>query len=143
MSDDNANNDPISSALGLTPLPKNTSIIKDMMNNAQSDSALKDFEMARTNIQIMIESGKDAINALTEVANASQAPRAYEVLAKLIDTTVNANKSLLEMQQKIRELSNIESSMNKDTNKTINNNVFVGSTAEMQKILKELREKDE
>jgi hypothetical protein len=143
MEDDenSANNDPISSALGLTPIQKNTTtIVNSIMNDSKNDTALKDFETARMNIQAVIENAKDAINELAEVATASQAPRAYEVLAKLIDTTVNANKSLLDMQKQIRELNNIESSMNKDTNKTINNNLFVGSTAEMQKILKEIKD---
>jgi hypothetical protein len=97
-----------------------------------------DFEHARANVLTMIESGKEAIATLSEIATSSQHPRAFEVLAKLIDTTLQANKDLMDLQTKIREISNIDSPINEQA-KTINNNLFVGSTAELQKIIQEMK----
>jgi hypothetical protein len=134
--DNNSNNDIISNSLDITPLQTNN-IVKNLEAEAHDDSAIKDFENARANIYTMVETAKDAINNLAQIADSSQQPRAYEVLAKLIDTTLTANKSLLDLQEKIRQIKDIESPHN-DKAKTINNNLFVGSTSELQKILKDM-----
>ena len=76
------------------------------------------------------------------VADSSQHPRAYEVLAKLMDTIIDANKDLLDLQTKIRDINTADTPLNEKA-KTINNNLFVGSTAELQKVLKELKNKDD
>lgn len=136
MSED-SNNDPIGNALGINPLQK-SDIVNNIISDAYDDSALKDFESARSSIHIMVETAQEAITNLSQIADTSQSPRAYEVLAKLIDSTVSANKSLLDLQEKIRQLKDIDSPHN-DKAKTINNNLFVGSTSELQKILKELK----
>lgn len=115
-------------------------IIKNLEIGAHDDSALKDFEKARADIAQVIETAKDSITTLAEVAEQSQHPRAYEVLAKLIDTTVSASKSLLDLQEKIRTIEGIESPRNEKAKSVTNNNLFVGSTAELQKLLKEMRE---
>ena len=143
MNDDNEDKkkDPISESLGINPLQKTTSSVRDIMEEAKNDSALKDFESARANIHNVIETAKDAIEKLAEIAEAGQQPRAYEVLSKLIDTTVAANKSLLEMQEKIRSLNNIENTGG-GSKKTINNNLFVGSTAELQKIIQNMKNQE-
>lgn len=137
MSDDTSNNDPISNSLNITPINK-SNVVKTIEAEAHDDSALKDFESARANIHTMVETATEAINNLAQIADSSQQPRAYEVLAKLIDSTVSANKSLLDLQEKIRQIKDIESPHN-DKAKTINNNLFVGSTTDLQKILKELK----
>ena len=90
------------------------------------------------NINVMIDTAKEAIENLSQIASSSQAPRAYEVLAKLIDTTVQANKDLIDLQAKMKEMKDIETPTN-PKGKTINNNLFVGSTAELQKVLQELK----
>lgn len=136
MSDD-ANNDPIGSSLGINPIQK-TEKVQEIISDAHNDSAIKDFETARANINIMIDTAKEAIDNLSQIASSSQAPRAYEVLAKLIDTTVQANKDLIDLQAKMKEMKDIETPTN-PKGKTINNNLFVGSTAELQKVLQELK----
>lgn len=137
MSDENANNDPLSSALGINPLQRTMESVTNIITEAQNDSALKDFETARANIHTMIDTAQEAISKLSQIADSSQHPRAFEVLAKLIDSTVSANRSLLELQEKIKDLKEIDSPIN---GKTINNNLFVGSTAELQKLIKDMKD---
>ena len=135
---DNANNDPLSNALGINPLQKTDGAVKNIVAKAHDDSALGDFETARANIHTMIMNAQDAIDKLAQIADSSQHPRAFEVLAKLIETGVQANKDLLDLQQKIREIKMADNPTNEKA-KTINNNLFVGSTAELQKMIKDMR----
>jgi hypothetical protein len=129
--------DPIGKALGLPPIVYEKQI-DEMLAKAHDDSAKNDFEAARANLYEVIQTGKEAIDKLTEIAGQSQHPRAFEVLAKLMDTVVNTNKELLELQSKIREIDAKDSPINEKA-QTINNNLFVGSTAELQKVLKDMK----
>ena len=133
--------DPIGKALGLQPIETKIDIIDKIIADGHDDSAKKDFETARANIHEIIEDGKEAMFKLAEIASSSQHPRAFEVYAKLMDSLVAANQKLLDMQSKIREIDAKNSATNQGA-KTINNNLFVGSTAELQKVLKEMK-KDE
>lgn len=137
MTDDN--NDPIGKSLGLTPVNKTTDIVNTIMQDAHNDSASSDFESARVNIHTMIDTAQDAIDKLSEIAAQSQHPRAFEVLAKLIDSTVKANESLLSIQTKIREIKQADEPISSKA-KTINNNLFVGSTSELQKMLRQIKD---
>ena len=76
------------------------------------------------------------------IASQSQHPRAFEVLAKLIDTNVAANEKLLQLQSKIREIDAADAPLSEKA-QTINNNLFVGSTAELQKMIQHMSKKDE
>jgi len=138
MSEEN-NEDPIGKALGLDPIEnKVESMVSSLLVNAHNDSAKTDFEAARANIHNMIENGNDAMHKLALIAESSQHPRAFEVLAKLMDTMLTANEKLLDLQTKIREIDAADSPINEKA-KTINNNLFVGSTAELQKVLQDLK----
>lgn len=138
MNEEN-NDDPIGKALGLGPIEnKVDSIVSNLIADAHNDSAKTDFEAARANIHNLIENGNDAMHKLALIAESSQHPRAFEVLAKLMDTMLNANEKLLTLQSKIREIDASDSPINEKA-KTINNNLFVGSTAELQKVLKDMK----
>ena len=93
-----------------------------------------DAEFARTNIRDLISKGNNAVDNLLLVANASEHPRAYEVAAGLIKNLADLNKDLLEIQKRKRDLSPQESSSAKNIN--VDKAVFVGSTAELVKLLK-------
>ena len=134
---DNANNDPIGKALGVSPMTISTTI-SNMVAEAHNDSAKVDFETARANILTMIENGQDAMEKLTQIATASQHPRAFEVLAKMMETMLQANKDLMGLQKDIRELDSADNPTNSQA-KTINNNLFVGSTAELQKMIENVK----
>lgn len=132
-----ANNDPIGKALNLAPI-STSSPVKQIMANALSDSAKSDFEIARTNLHTAINTGVDALSTLSEIAEQSQHPRAFEVLAKLIDSISTASRDLLELQQSIRNIDAADAPTVR--NGSITNNLFVGSTAELQKVLKQIRD---
>lgn len=131
-----ANNDPLGQALNLAPLP--TDPVKSIVAKAHDDSAKNDFEMARSNIHEVIQNGTYAIEKLSQIADSSQHPRAFEVLAKLMDTMLQANKDLLELQKQIRDIDAADSPTNEEA-KTVTNNLFVGSTAELQKVIENVR----
>ena len=135
---ENSNNDPISKALNMVPLQ--SSAVKTLEMNAHDDSASKDFEYARSNLYTTIEVGTHALEKLSQIADQSQHPRAFEVMSTLMKTLVDANKDLLTLQEKIRDIKDADTPQN-EKGKTINNNLFVGSTAELQKVIQDLNKK--
>jgi hypothetical protein len=132
----NANNDPISKALNLTPIVK-PDPVQAMLSNALNDSATSDFELARTNLHEVINTGLESLQKLSMIAEQSQHPRAFEVIAKLIDSITTASKDLLELQKSVREIQGADRPA---TGGSVTNNLFVGSTAELQKVLKQIRD---
>jgi Terminase DNA packaging enzyme len=115
------NKDIISQSLDLTPLT---------VENKVSSSTDDDFEYARENLLGIIRKGQDALDGILDVASMSQHPRSFEVVATLINSLAAANKDLLELQKRKQELTGESSA------KTVHNNLFIGSTAELQKLLK-------
>lgn len=93
-----------------------------------------DYQYARENFYNVIEKGTEAIEDMLNIARSSEHPRAYEVLSTLMKTIIDANKDLVEMSKKKALEEKPEES------KTVtNNNLFVGSTAELQQLLKDMR----
>ena len=132
-----SNNDPIANALNLTPMKSDT-VVKSIVAGAHDNSAKTDFEMARSNIHEVIQNGTFAMEKLSQIADSSQHPRAFEVLAKLMDTMLQANKDLLELQKNIRDIDAKDTPTN-DEAKSVTNNLFVGSTADLQKVIENMR----
>lgn len=142
MSDDKkANNDPISQALNMIPMDNSRDNVLQLIEAAADESAKTDFSMARDNLHRLIQSGTVSLERLTEIAAQSQHPRAFEVLANMINTLVNANKELLELQTKIREINAADGKGPAGGPQVINNNLFVGSTQELLKTLKSINPK--
>jgi len=129
QNDDN----PIDRALNLGPLARDdySKAISTIVSTARNDSAKEDFTFARANIREVVENGNDAISKLAVIADQSQNPRAFEVLAKLMDSMVAANKQLLDIQQQIRTIEKADMPHNEEAKKN-NGSIFVGSTAELQ-----------
>ena len=94
-----------------------------------------DFRYTRENLYNLLERGQDAVEELLEIAKQSEHPRAFEVVGQLIGKLTETNKELMGLHKTKKELS-IEKSGG-DVN--VNNAVFVGSTAELQKLLKSKR----
>jgi hypothetical protein len=130
--------DPISAALNLTPMNSTENSVKSIIADAHNDSAKNDFEMARSNIHEVIQNGVFAMEKLSQIADSSQHPRAFEVLAKLMDTMLQANKDLMALQKNIREISASDAPTNENA-KTVTNNLFVGSTTELQKVIEDMK----
>lgn len=131
-------NERLDKELGITPITKINDTVANLMADAHNDSATIDFETARANVLNVIENLDDAMHKLAEIAHQSQHPRAYEVFAKLAETSLSANKDLMDLQRKIREIKSADEPMSGQA-KTINNNMFVGSTAELQKMIEGMK----
>ena len=97
------------------------------------DDIEKDYEYTRGNLYSIIEKGQEAINGILELAQESEMPRAYEVAGQLIKSVSDATDKLMDLQKKLKDVN--EEQQTKGPN-TVNNALFVGSTAELQKILK-------
>ena len=98
------------------------------------DDVETDYEFARKNLYDIIGKGNQALDYLLELAKASEHPRAFEVVGQLTKTLVDANNNLLDIQKKVKELSRESSPQN------VTNALFVGSTSDLQKLLKEKNE---
>lgn len=98
-----------------------------------SDVVETDSNYARENIKTLIDTGNKALNDLAYVANQSESPRAYEVLANMMKNLTEMNKDLLQLQKTKRELAP-QSEVAKGVN--IDKAVFVGSTTELLKMIK-------
>ena len=102
------------------------------------ENVIKDYDSARNNLYKLLNQGQDALYSALEIAKQSEHPRAFEVLAKLMDSMVIANEKLLELQKEIKEIDKANAPHNEQA-KSITNNLFVGSTAELQKVLKDMK----
>lgn len=98
-----------------------------------SEDIKRDYEYTRGNLYSIIEKGQEAIDGILELAQESEMPRAYEVAGQLIKNVADATDKLLTLQQKLKDVQE-----EKDTKgpTTVNNALFIGSTAELQKLLK-------
>ena len=101
---------------------------------SQSSDIQKDYDYTRGNLYSIIEKGQEAIDGILELAQESETPRAYEVAGQLIKNVADATDKLLTLQQKLKDVNE-----DKETKgpTTVNNALFVGSTAELQKLLKQ------
>ena len=100
----------------------------------------KDYEYTRGNLYSIIEKGQEALNGILELAQESEMPRAYEVAGQLIKNVADATDKLIDLQKKLKD---IEEEKPVRGPSTVNNALFVGSTAELQKLLKSgLKEED-
>ncbi len=97
------------------------------------DDITKDYEYTRGNLYSIIEKGQEAINGILELAQDSEMPRAYEVAGQLIKSVSDATDKLMDLQKKLKD---VEEETPQKGPSTVNNALFVGSTAELQKMLK-------
>ena len=137
--DNNDDDDPINNALNLGPLPPRSQAVSTIIAAAKNDSAKEDFTFARANIHEVIENGNDAIAKLAVIADQSQNPRAFEVLAKLMDSVVTASRQLLDLQKEIRTIEKADVPQDEEAKKHVTNNLFVGSTSELQKMIESMK----
>jgi hypothetical protein len=96
------------------------------------DDIEKDYEYTRGNLYSIIEKGQEAINGILEVAQDSDMPRAYEVAGQLIKSVSDATDKLMDLQKKLKDVNEEE----KRGPKNVTNALFVGSTADLAKLIK-------
>ena len=122
-------------------VPEKTKEIQKVEEAASSiQDVKKDYEYTRGNLYSIIEKGQEALNGILELAQESEMPRAYEVAGQLIKNVADATDKLIDLQKKLKD---IEEEKQVRGPSTVNNALFVGSTAELQKLLKSgLKEED-
>jgi len=136
--------DIIGESLGLDPMSKPAldGEIVEYDNSpkevkAEEDNSDNDYKYARENFYSVIETGTKALEQMLDVAQASEHPRAYEVVSTLMKTLIDANKDLVKMNEDRKKSKAPEE---QDHKSVTNNNLFVGSTSELQKMLKDLKD---
>lgn len=102
--------------------------------NPQDEDIKKDYEYTRANLYSLIEKGQEAINGIMELASETDQPRAYEVAGQLIKSVADTTDKLIDLQKKLKTM---EEDSKKATSVTNNNALFVGSTSELSKLLKQ------
>lgn len=132
--------DKIDDALELSPTeimkepekkPTRTSIKK---SKGDSPEIQKDYEYSRAQLYSLVEKGQEAVDGILEVAQESESARAYEVAGQLIKSTADIADKLMDLQKKVKDIEEVDT---KQTTQVTNNSLFVGSTAELQKMLKQ------
>lgn len=108
-------------------------IIKDIKEIEIPNDPQKDYDYTRKNLYNLIEKGQEAINGILELAQESEHPRAFEVAGQLIKSVGDVTDKLLDLQKKMKDLD----APSKKGSTTVNNALFVGSTAELSKLLKQ------
>ena len=119
--------DPISKALDVQPIEGEIVPIEKKEVNPEMEN---DFKYARENLYNIIERGTDALNGIVDLAQQSQHPRSFEVVADLVRTLSTANKDLLDLQKKMKDLQPEE-----QKNQKVTNNLFVGTTKDLTDLL--------
>jgi hypothetical protein len=128
------NDDPIAKTLDIVPIDKLQPTVP-AVQSYDDNQVHDDFEFARGHMINAIEKGQEALSDMIQVAGMSQHPRAYEVIATLVKTVSDASKDMLELQKRKKDLTGVG-----PTPTTVNNNLFVGSTAELQQLIKKQNE---
>jgi hypothetical protein len=113
---------------------KETTVEKIETISTSVDDVKKDYEYTRGNLYSLIEKGQEAINGILELAQESEMPRAYEVAGQLIKNVADATDKLMDLQKKLKDIE--EEKVGKGPT-TVNNALFVGSTADLAKLLKQ------
>ena len=106
---------------------------KDEIKNVSEDID-KDYQYTRANLYSLIEKGQESLNGIMEIAGESASPRAYEVAGQIIKSVADTTDKLMDLQKKVKE---VEAEDHKTTNNVTNNALFVGSTSELSKMLKD------
>ena len=127
------NFDPIDEALNIevSKTPKISHVKKD---DTSDNDVTKDYDYTRANLYSLIEKGQETLNGIMELAGDSASPRAFEVAGQIIKSVADTTDKLMDLQKKVKE---VEEEKTKTTNNVTNNALFVGSTSELSKMLKQ------
>ncbi len=107
-------------------------LTKQSLDVMREDHQDEDYEYVRNNLQDIIEKGGSALEGILELAQDSDHPRAWEVFGQIMRQLAEPNKDLIDLQKDMKKIKNEESAK-----KVTQNAIFVGSTAELQKFLRD------
>jgi len=131
------NFDAINESLDIEATEVSKEVVKKDRTNPKEDGvdSEKDYGYTRAQLYNLIDKGQEAIDGILDIAQQSESPRAYEVAGQLIKNVADTTDKLLDLQQKMKKLD--EEDVKSPKNVTNNNTMFIGSTADLQKILKQ------
>ena len=125
--------DIINETLGIVEEVKKPVVKKEQKIVPVGDDDIdKDYAYQRQNFYSLIERGQDAIDGILEIARESEHPRTYEVAGNLIKQVAEVTEKLGDLQEKMKKLKEVPN----NAPKSVTNALYVGSTAELQKMLK-------
>ena len=117
-------------------LQKHVEAVKPTLKKSEQLDIKQDYEISRAQLHNLVMKGQEAVDGILDVARASDHPRAYEVAATTIKAVGDVTDKLIDLQGKMKELDKEE----KKGPSTVNNTMFVGSTADLQKMLKKQKD---
>jgi hypothetical protein len=103
---------------------------------SDKEDLTKDYEYSRAQLYSLVEKGQEAVDGALDVAQQSDSARAYEVAGQLIKHVADTADKLVDLQKKMKEIDEVNTKQN--TTNVTNNSLFVGSTADLQKMLKKV-----
>ena len=120
-------------------LQKHVEAVKPTLKKSETQDIKQDYEMSRANLHNLVMKGQEAVDGILDVARASDHPRAYEVAGQLIKHVADTTDKLIDLQGKMKELDKED----KKGPTNVTNAMFVGSTADLQKMLKNINKDTE
>jgi Terminase DNA packaging enzyme len=131
----------LSAEFGIEPIDKTEIITKDgVVINETTNKIEDDYEVTRNNLRLILSQGQQALMKALDVANQSEHPRAFEVVGNLMKQLADVNQQLLDLHQQKQKLDAPKDGAKKEV--TNNNAIFVGSTADLNKMLKNMTKGD-
>ena len=122
----------LDNVLGITDVVETTTSTVTLPEVKVPEEVDNDYEYQRRNFYQLVERGQDAIDGILELAKESEHPRSYEVAGQLIKNVADVTEKLGDLQSKMKKLKEVPNTAPKN----VTNALFVGSTAELQKMLK-------
>ena len=129
--------DSLSEVFDVQSMPKTEVITQDGEIISPSSKVEDDFDTSRNNLRILLQQGQEALQKSLDVAMQSEHPRAFEVVGNLMKQLADINQQLLDLHQQKQKLDE-PSKAEKAKQVTNNNAIFVGSTAELNKLIKNM-----
>ena len=128
----------LNDAFGTEPsdLQKHVDAVKPSLKKSETADVHQDYEISRAQLHSLVMKGQEAVDGILDVARASDHPRAYEVAGQLIKHVADTTDKLIDLQGKMKELDKEE----KKGPTNVTNAMFVGSTADLQKLLKQQKQ---
>ena len=130
----------LNDAFGSEPseLQKHVEATKPSLKKSETEEVKQDYETSRAQLHSLVMKGQEAVDGILDVARASDHPRAYEVAGQLIKHVADTTDKLIDLQGKMKELDKED----KKGPTNVTNAMFVGSTADLQKMLKNINKEE-
>jgi len=134
--EDNLNIDSVP-AEPIRPAPREIVVSDETDDRRKELDKRKDYAEVRSNLKGIISTGMSAIDGILQVASEGESPRAYEVVSQLIKSVTEANKDLIGLHQQMKEINRDTGDSSQRASSITNNSIFVGSTKELQRLVKD------